>query len=123
MAKQFSVTKIANKFETVSVLHQTIARRVDHIKYVSKKQHYTVEKCNYFSLCLDESTDLSDISQLVIFLRTIQNDFSVADEMMKPELWYGTEIGFAGFLKQNNINCPVIPTLIHQEALCGKSLR
>lgn len=31
----------------------------------------------------------------------------------------GTEIGFAGLLKQNNINCPVI----HQETLYGKSLR
>lgn len=32
----------------------------------------------------------------------------------------GTEIGFSGLLKQNNINCPVIYCIIHQEALCGK---
>ncbi|CAH1981182.1 unnamed protein product [Acanthoscelides obtectus] len=34
-----------------------------------------------------------------------------------------TEIGFAGLLKQNSINCPMIHCLVHQESLCGKSLR
>lgn len=161
MAKQFNETKIAEKFETVSVSHQTIARRVDHInQYVSKKLHDTVKECKYFSLCLDESTDLSDISQLVIFIRTIQNDFSVSEEMLDliplhgttkgtdifeavnkvvsdyggfdkctcivtdgARAMLGTGIGFAGLLKQNNINCPVIHCIVHQEALCGQTLR
>lgn len=36
MAKHFNETKIAEKFETVSVSHQTVARRVEHInQYVS----------------------------------------------------------------------------------------
>lgn len=35
----------------------------------------------------------------------------------------GTEIGFAGLLIQNNINCSVIHCIVHQEVLCGKSLR
>ncbi|CAH1984696.1 unnamed protein product [Acanthoscelides obtectus] len=35
----------------------------------------------------------------------------------------GTEIGFAGLLKQNSINCPMIHCIVHQESLCGKSLR
>lgn len=161
MAKQFNETKIAEKFATVSVSHQTIARRVEHInQYVSKKLHDTIEKCKYFSLCLDESTDLSDISQLIIFVRTIQEDFSVAEEMLDliplhgttkgtdifeavnkvvsdyggfdkcscivtdgARAMIGTEIGFAGLLKRNNIHCPVIHCIVHQEALCGKSLR
>ncbi|KAG5893514.1 hypothetical protein JTB14_017224 [Gonioctena quinquepunctata] len=110
-------------------------------------------------ICLDESTDLSDISQLVIFFRTIQNDFSAAGDMLdliplhgttkgkdifeavnKVVSDYGgfdkcsrivtdgaramveTEIGYAGLLKQN-INCSVIHCIIHQEAICGESLR
>ncbi|KAG5870607.1 hypothetical protein JTB14_017824 [Gonioctena quinquepunctata] len=53
MARQFNETKMAEKFETVSVPHQTIARRVDHIdQYVSKKLHDKVENCKYFPLCL-----------------------------------------------------------------------
>ncbi|CAH1989209.1 unnamed protein product [Acanthoscelides obtectus] len=161
MAKQFNELKVAEKFETVSVSHQTIARRVDHInEHVSKKLRDVVEKCKYFSLCLDESTDLSDISQLVIFIRTIQDDFSVAEEMLVliplhgttkgtdifeavnklvsdyggfdkcscivtdgARAMTGTEIGFAGLLKQNSINCPMIHCIVHLESLCGKSLR
>lgn len=140
------------------MLHQTIARWVDHInQYVSKKLHDMVEI--FFSLCLDESTDLFDISYLVFFIRTIQNDFSVAEEMHDLIPLHGTtkgmdifkvenkavsdyegfdkcscivtdgaramistEIGFAGLLKQNNINYPVIHCIVHQEALCEKSL-
>ncbi|KAG5896150.1 hypothetical protein JTB14_015853 [Gonioctena quinquepunctata] len=73
MAKQFNENKIAEKVETVSVSHQTIG--VDHInQYVSKKLHDTVEKCKYVALCLEESTDLSDISQLVIFIPIFLED-------------------------------------------------
>lgn len=94
MAKQFNETKIAEKFEAVSVSHQTIARRVDHInEYVSKKLRDTIEKCKYFSLCLDESTDLRDISQLVIFVRTIQEDFRVSEEMLDLLPLHGTTRG------------------------------
>lgn len=86
------------------VSHQTIARRVDHInQYVSKKLHDTVEKCKYFSLCLDESTDLSDISQLVIFIRTIQNDFSVAEEMLDLIPLHGTTKGTDIFEAVNKV--------------------
>ncbi|CAH1998493.1 unnamed protein product [Acanthoscelides obtectus] len=43
--------------------------------------------------CLDERTDLSDISQLVIFIRTIQYDFSVAEEMLDLIPLHGTTEG------------------------------
>lgn len=33
-----------------------------------------------------------------------------------------TEIELCGLLQQNNINCPTIHCIIHQEALCGKFL-
>lgn len=32
-----------------------------------------------------------------------------------------TEIGFAGLLKQNNINCPVIHSIVHQVMKCHES--
>ena len=34
-----------------------------------------------------------------------------------------TVTGFSGLFKQNGINCPLIHYIIHQETLCGKSLR
>ncbi|CAH2003664.1 unnamed protein product [Acanthoscelides obtectus] len=137
MAKQFNELKFEYRIKQ---------SRVDHInEHVSKKLRDVVEKCKYFSLCLDESTDLFDISQLVIFIRTIQDDFSVAEEMLDLIPLHGTTKGtdifeavnklvsdYRGFdkcscivrlLKQNSINCPMIHCIVHQESLCGKSLR
>ena len=56
------------------------ARRVD--QYVSKKLCDSIAKCEYFSLCLDESTDQTDVSQLLIFVRTIQEDFTINEELL-----------------------------------------
>lgn len=161
MAKLFDEPKLAEKFETVSLSHQTVARRVDHMdQYVSKKLCDSIQKCEYFSICLDESTDQADVSQLLIFVRTIQEDFTVNEELLSliplhgttkgtdifkavqssvknyggfdkcscivtdgAKAMTGTGTGFCGQLKQNNINCPTIHCIIHQEALCGKSLR
>lgn len=129
-------------------------------QYVSKKLCASIAQCEYFSLCLDESTDQADVSQLLIFVRTIQEDFTVNEELLNlialhgttkgtdifeavensvlnyggfdkcscivtdgAKAMTGTGIGFCGLLKQNNINCPTIHCIIHQEALCGKSLR
>lgn len=39
--------------------------------------------CKYFSLALDESTDVMDISQLLIFTRTIDSSFVVHEELFK----------------------------------------
>lgn len=72
------------------MLHQTIARRVDHIDMHPKNFITWLKKNNYFPLCLDKSTDLADISKLVIFISTIQGDFSVAEEMLDFILFYST---------------------------------
>ncbi|XP_043922075.1 general transcription factor II-I repeat domain-containing protein 2-like [Protopterus annectens] len=128
-------------------------------QYAAKKLCDLIAKCEYFSLCLDESTDQADLSQLLIFVRTIQEDFTFNEELLslvslhgttkgtdifeavqKSVMNYGrfdkcscivtdgakamtgTGSGFRGLLKQNNITCPTIHCIIHQEALCGKFL-
>jgi hypothetical protein len=45
--------------------------------------------CKYFSLALDESTDISDISQLLIFTCTVDEDFMVHKELVKMQLLSG----------------------------------
>ena len=35
----------------------------------------------------------------------------------------GQGIGFAGILKNHGVNCPMFHWIIHQEALCAKSLQ
>ena len=53
IAHVFGEDKVARKFETLSLSHQTIARRViDFGKYVSSKPKRIVEKCLYFLLAL-----------------------------------------------------------------------
>jgi len=38
------------------------------------------KSCSYFPLCLDESTNNRHVSQLSIFARIVQSDFSYVDE-------------------------------------------
>ena len=84
MAHMFEEDKVARKFETVSLSHQTIARRVSDLgKQVSLKLKNIVENCVYFSLALDESTDISDTSELLIFIRTVDVNFTVQEELVK----------------------------------------
>ena len=76
--------KVARKFETVSLSHQTIARRVSDLdKHTSSKLKSIVQNCIYFSLALDESTDISDTSELHIFIRIVDENFTVQEELVK----------------------------------------
>lgn len=69
MAKAFGDSKMVKSFETVSLSHQTIQRRVvDMGNQVEEETRSSVEKCVSFPLCLDESTDQTDVSQLLIFV-------------------------------------------------------
>ena len=67
MAHVFEEDKVTRKLETASLSHQTIARRVSDLgKYVPSNLKSRVENCMHFSLALDESTDISDTSELLI---------------------------------------------------------
>lgn len=58
-----------------------------------------------FSICLDESTDRTDISELIIFVRLVLPDFSVHEEMLEVEPLYRTTKGIYIFnLVKNLIN-------------------
>jgi hypothetical protein len=77
MAKAFGDSGMAEQFETVSLSHQTVARRVAHMEgHVRSRLCNVIEKKNYFSLCLDDNTDQTDVSQLLIFVRAVQSDFN-----------------------------------------------
>lgn len=84
MAQTFGEEKVAKKFESVSLSHQTVARRVaDLNEHVSVKLKNIMKDCKYYSLAIDESTDISDTSQLLIFTRTVDKDFEVHEELVK----------------------------------------
>ena len=84
IAHVFGEDKVARKFETVSLTHQTIARKVSNLgKHVSSKPKSIVKNCLFFLLALDKNTDISDTSELLIFIHTDDENFSVQEKLIK----------------------------------------
>lgn len=68
----------------MALSQQTVARRVKHMgQYVSRK------------LCdlITQSTDQADVSQLLIFVRTIQKDFTINEELLRLASLHGITKG------------------------------
>jgi hypothetical protein len=161
MAEAFNENKVGNKFQTVPLSIQTVTRRLEDISnQISNNVKDIIAKCSYFSIALDESTDVSDTNQLLIFVRAIMEDFTISEELLKvcslhsttrgvdifnavkraveefggfeklssvvtdgAKSMTGTISGFVGFLRQNQITVPTLHCIIHQEALCAKSIK
>ena len=63
--------------------HQTIGRRIDDMgDNIEGTLKDKLSACVRYSLALDESTDQSDTAQLVIFIRGIDENFNIIDEML-----------------------------------------
>jgi hypothetical protein len=50
---------------------------------VSHTLRCVVTDCEYYFLGLDESTDITDVCQLVIFVRKIDKNFDIKEEFLK----------------------------------------
>uniref|UniRef100_A0A3P8SYK1 HAT C-terminal dimerisation domain-containing protein n=1 Tax=Amphiprion percula TaxID=161767 RepID=A0A3P8SYK1_AMPPE len=84
MAKSFRDDNMDKNFETVSLSCRTVTRRIFDIQnHVEEKLKEVMNDCKYFSLVLDESTDVTAVSQLLIFTRTIDSSFEVHKELLK----------------------------------------
>uniref|UniRef100_A0A3P8TK50 HAT C-terminal dimerisation domain-containing protein n=1 Tax=Amphiprion percula TaxID=161767 RepID=A0A3P8TK50_AMPPE len=138
---------------------EMVKRIFDIQNHVEEKLKQVMNDCKYFSLALDESTDVTDVSQLLIFTRTIDSSSEVHEELLKlvslHETTKGTDIfkavktvvnehggfgklsaivtdgapsmqgrrvGFTGLLHQNGVDYPVLHCIIHQEAICAKTM-
>nr|XP_039265600.1 zinc finger BED domain-containing protein 5-like [Styela clava] len=94
MALAFDENKMAKQFETVLLSHQTVARRVMKIsEHMSAKVEGIVRQCKYYSLVLDESTDVCDVNQLLIFIRTIDEHFTIYEEFLQAVPLHGAAKG------------------------------
>ena len=72
-----------NLVEQISLSRFTVARRIDDLSEnikVSLKDR--ISKCSALSIALDESTDLSDTAQLVVFIRGVTDNFEVIEEFL-----------------------------------------
>lgn len=78
----------------MSLSRKTVSRRADQIGIqIYKKITDKLEQCNFFSMALDESTDTTDISQLLIMIRTIDIEYNISEEMFHCVPMYGTTKG------------------------------
>ncbi|PNF29727.1 hypothetical protein B7P43_G12158 [Cryptotermes secundus] len=76
--------KVGNKFQTVPLSKQTVTRRLEDISnQISNNVKDIIANCSYFSIALDESIDVSDTNQLLIFVRAIKKDFIIFEELLK----------------------------------------
>ena len=98
MALAFGAKELAGKFQKVSSSHLTVARRVENLSDNAKLQLQTnVKICKYFSLALDESTVISDISQLLVCICTVDENFIVCEELLKTCPLYRSAKGIDPF--------------------------
>ncbi|KAL4125892.1 hypothetical protein QTP88_010129 [Uroleucon formosanum] len=84
MAKSINENRIASEFEKISLLRRTVTRRIADTDSVIRETLQTIMmNCAYFSIALDESTDVSDVSQLLIFVRVISPQFEMYEELLE----------------------------------------
>ncbi|PNF17745.1 hypothetical protein B7P43_G07069 [Cryptotermes secundus] len=81
-------------FNNISLSARTVARRVEDIG--SNITNQLINKANdfeWFSLALDESTDITDTAQLLLFIRGVNADFEVTEELASMNSLRGTTTG------------------------------
>src|SRR5258705_8311045 len=73
-----------NIFSNISLSRATVARRTEDMAAdIEDTLNKKAQDFVAFSLCLDETTDEGDTSQCAIFVRGVDSNFNVTEEMLK----------------------------------------
>ena len=68
-ARMLGDKKCETKFDQIPLSNNTVARRVEELASDVHRQVAThVKNCKFFSLAMDESTDISDTAQVAVFV-------------------------------------------------------
>lgn len=82
------------KFEKISLSRRTVTRRVELIdEHIVSELNKKAESFNLYSLALDESNDVKDTAQLLIFIRGINDSFEITEELLSMESLKGKTRG------------------------------
>lgn len=99
-------------FSNISLSRYTVARRIDEIaEHVTSTLQDRATSFVYYSLCLDESTDVSDTAQLAIFIRGVDVQLNVTEELLDLISMKGTTtakdlyFGLENALKKKTFLC------------------
>ncbi|UYV69372.1 EPM2AIP1 [Cordylochernes scorpioides] len=83
-----------NLLKTVSMSANTVARRVENIAGNISSQLFDKNgHVEWFSLALDESTDVSDTAQVLIYIRGVDKSYEVHEELLDMYSIHGTTTG------------------------------
>ena len=75
--------KMRNTFANLSLSRRTVTERCEEIaNNLSLQLYKKSEEFVVFSLALDESVDITDVSQLAIFIRGVNDNFEVTEELL-----------------------------------------
>ena len=80
---------------------------------VSQQMKDLVKTCTFFSLALDESTDICHVAQLSIFTRGIDDNFSVFEDLISLE-------SLRGKTRRSDIFDKVKSYLVNLQIDCSK---
>jgi len=91
---------VKTKADNISLSRNTVARRVEDMSNdINSQITETIAKCKYFSLALDETCDLTCMSQLAIFVRCIDEDFNIFQDLLELCQLETTSTGMDIFMK------------------------
>ena len=89
---------------------RTVTRRIEDMnENVTRQLEDDKQSCRFFSLQFDESTDIVDTAQLIVFIRMVFCDFSVKEEFLTILPIKGTTRGtdimatFMSFAEKTNL--------------------
>ena len=69
----------------------TITRRIEDLSQdIENLLEMKISPCEFYSIALDESTDMSDAAQLSVFIRGVTNNFEVFEEILEMCSMKGT---------------------------------
>ncbi|XP_068213843.1 general transcription factor II-I repeat domain-containing protein 2-like [Palaemon carinicauda] len=86
--------EVISKVEAISLSRRTIVRRIDAIAMNIQDQVLTASvSFQWFSIALDESNDIQNTAQVLIYIRGIDKNFEITEELLSMESLKDTVTG------------------------------
>ena len=80
-----------SNYAHISLSRRTVTRRIEQIdEHLANELKGKAESFVFYSLALDESNDVRDKAQLLIFVRWINDNFEIIEELLAMESLKGT---------------------------------
>ncbi|KAL4126754.1 hypothetical protein QTP88_010963 [Uroleucon formosanum] len=124
--------KAAKEIEKVSLSNDTVKRRIDDMSSnINNKLLLYLKDCNFFALQIDESTDITNMAQLMVFIRFDRNDeiieeflFSLASKNMPKslKLVLDSAVKIVNLIKARPLNSRLFTVLCNEMGSTHKSL-